>query len=142
MAFSHEKLIVYQKSLEFNRSAYGLIKKQNIKGDLKDQISRASHSIALNIAEGNGKFSKNDRANFLDRSQGSATECAATLDLLVTEDKITQAEANSEKAILEEIVRILVKMTQNLRTKRVNEDPSEYGHLEIDKSNESDEEEH
>lgn len=88
MAFSHEKLIVYQKSLVFNKVAQSLINKHGIKGDLKDQLTRAAHSITLNIAEGNGKFSKKDRANFLQRSQGSALECAATIDLMVTEEKI------------------------------------------------------
>ncbi|MDA1068158.1 MAG: four helix bundle protein [Verrucomicrobia bacterium] len=127
MAFSHEKLIVYQKSLQFNGSAYTLITEKKIKGNLIDQLSRASQSMALNIAEGNGKFSKSDRANFFQRSQGSATECAACLDLLVTENRISQEQADFEKEILEKIVRILVKMTENLRNDSVNEGTGFYG---------------
>ena len=96
MAFSHEKLIVYQKNLQFNRSAYKLIKKKKIKGDLRDQLSRDSHSIALNITEGNGKRSNKGRAYFLNRTPGSATECAVYLDLMVTEEKITKAETGKE----------------------------------------------
>ena len=127
MAFSHEKLIVYQKSLEFNRSAYQLIKNKKIKGDLRDQLSRASHSIVLNIAEGNGKRSKKDRAHFLNRAQGSGTECAGCLDLMVTEDKISKIEAEEEKEILEEIVRMLSRMSDNLTSHAVREEGVDYG---------------
>lgn len=127
MAFSHEKLIVYQKSLEFNKSAFTLLKRKNIRGDLKDQFSRASHSIALNIAERNDKSSNKDRANYLKLAQGSATECAGCLDLMVTEEMITQTEAMKEKVILEEIVRILVTMTKNLGGYDVREEPLGYG---------------
>jgi len=114
MAFNHEKLIVYQKSLDFNRAAHKLIVRKEIKGDLRDQLSRASHSIALNIAEGNGKRSKKDRAYFLNRAHSSGTECAGCLGLMVTEDKITKDEAEKEKEILEEIVRMLSRMSDNL----------------------------
>ena len=127
MAFSHEKLIVYQKSIKFNRSTYKLIKKRKIKGDLRDQVSRASHNIALNIAEGNGKFYNRDRANFLRRASGSATERAGCLDLMVTEDKISNEEAIREKVILEEIVRILTRMSKNLTSGAVKEEGEGYG---------------
>ena len=127
MAFDHEKLIVYQKSLDFNRAAFKLIERNEIKGDLRDQLSRASHSIALNITEGNGKRSKKDRAYFLNRAHGSGTECAGCLDLMVTEDKITTAEAEKEKRILEEIVRILSRMSDNLTSGAVREEGAEYG---------------
>lgn len=127
MAFDHEKLIVYQKSLDFNRAAYQLITHKKIKGDLRDQLSRASHSIALNIAEGNGKRSKKDRAYFLNRAHGSGTESAGCLDLMVTEDKILRSEAEKEKEILEEIVRMLSRMSDNLTSGAVREDTAEYG---------------
>ncbi len=51
MAFSHEKLIVYQKSPNFTKAAYALIGSKNIKGDLKGQLSRAAHGITLKKVE-------------------------------------------------------------------------------------------
>ncbi|MHC4917139.1 MAG: four helix bundle protein [Planctomycetota bacterium] len=40
-------------------------------------MRRASQSIPLNIAEGNGKRSKTDRNRYLDTSRGSALESAS-----------------------------------------------------------------
>lgn len=127
MQFSHEKLTVYQKSLQFNGAIHSLIKSFNITGDLKSQLNRAAHSIVLNIAEGNGKFSKKDRSNYLQRSQGSALECAACLDLLRVEEFITEERAKDEKMILVEVVNMLVRMIANLDTLEMHEDPAKYG---------------
>lgn len=37
-------------------------------GDVKDQLDRASTSIPLNIAEGNGKYTPKDRCRFFDQA--------------------------------------------------------------------------
>jgi four helix bundle protein len=47
-----------------------------------DQLERASSSIVLNIGEGAGRFSGPDQARFFVIARGSATECAAVLDVL------------------------------------------------------------
>jgi four helix bundle protein len=52
-------------------------------GEVKEQLDRASSSIALNIAEVNGKYTPKDRCRFFDMAHGSALECAAGLDILV-----------------------------------------------------------
>ena len=78
-----EKFSVYKKSLEVAKEVDGLCKKA--KGQefnyLKDQIRRAASSILLNLAEGSGKWTKKDKANFYRISRGSAFECIAALDL-------------------------------------------------------------
>lgn len=81
--FDHEKLDVYQEAIAFCAWAGDLIGKVTVKAAAKDQLDRASTSIPLNIAEGNGKFSDADRARFLEIARGSALECAACLDVLV-----------------------------------------------------------
>jgi len=43
--------------------------------DLREQLGRASASIALNDAEGAGHVAKLDRARFFAIARGSATEC-------------------------------------------------------------------
>ena len=62
----HEKLDVYQVSLEFAVWSYELCKtlKSNDR-HARDQLLRASQSIPLNIAEGNGKLPSPDRRRYL-----------------------------------------------------------------------------
>jgi four helix bundle protein len=64
--FDHEKLEVYQESLAFVAWLSELLEEKTRLGDVKDQLDRASNSIVLNIAEGNGKYSQKDRCRFLD----------------------------------------------------------------------------
>lgn len=48
---------------------------------LKDQILRASSSIALNLAEGSGRSTFKDQLRFFHISLGSVRECQAVLHL-------------------------------------------------------------
>jgi four helix bundle protein len=77
-------------------------------GDVKDQLDRASTSIALNIAEGNGKYSHKDRCRFFDIAHASALECAAGLDVLVAKSKLTPDLVRPGKESLQKIVRMLI----------------------------------
>ena len=81
--FDHEKLKVYQSAIGFINWSTDLLTQVNAKAAVKDQLDRASTSVPLNIAEGNGKFAIRDRCRFLDFARGSALECAACLDVLV-----------------------------------------------------------
>jgi four helix bundle protein len=81
--FDHEKLEVYQTSLVFIAWLEPILQKLPKSLAVTDQLDRASTSIPLNIAEGNGKFTGPDRCRFFDNARGSALECAAALDTLV-----------------------------------------------------------
>jgi len=89
--FDHEKLDVYQESIAFCGWVGELLGQISAKAAAKDQLDRASTSLPLNIAEGNGKFSTVDRARFLEIARGSALECAACLDVLAVR-KLVAAE--------------------------------------------------
>ena len=82
-------------------------------GDVKDQLDRASNSIVLNIAEGNGKYSQKDRCRFLDTANASALECAAGLDILVAKRKLTSAQIRPGKEALHKIVRMLMGLIRS-----------------------------
>ena len=126
MYFDHEKLIVYQKSIEFVAFVAKLLPRlQSPFGSTRDQLLRSSQSIALNIAEGNGKRSPADRRRFFEIARGSAMESAATLDVLVAVGAILSDEIAPGKALLFPLVKMLSKMTEYPPATR--EDMSEYG---------------
>jgi hypothetical protein len=63
--FDHEKLDVYQAAIEFVVLVNTIVDSfPRGKAYLSDQLQRASSSISLNIAEGAGEFSKNEKARF------------------------------------------------------------------------------
>ena len=82
-SLDHEKLEVYQQSLEFITWTLPLLDQVPAGASVRNQLDRASTSIPLNIAEGNGKFTSADRCRFFDNARGSALECAACLDVMV-----------------------------------------------------------
>ena len=82
MTFAFEKLLVYQKSVDFADSVCLATEHfQRGYGFLVDQLNRAALSIAANIAEGNGRFTKADRKNFSIIARGSVQECVPLLEL-------------------------------------------------------------
>lgn len=102
--FDHERLKVYQEALRFVAWAGSLIDELPAKLSAKDQLDRASTSIVLNLAEGNGKRSHPDRCRYFDIARGSSVECAACLDVLVARLKLSPELAAQGKAILMEVV--------------------------------------
>jgi len=49
-------------------------------GNIKNQLKRASSSSILNLAEGNGRFSRYDRNRFFNYSLGSISEMEGAID--------------------------------------------------------------
>ena len=90
--FDHEKLEVYRESLLFLAWLEPFLERLPKSISVREQLDRASTSLALNLAEGNGKFTKPDRCRFFDISRGSALECAAALDVLVVKVKVAPRE--------------------------------------------------
>ena len=111
--FDHERFDVYHVSIEFlviaDEIAQSLPRGRSY---LSDQLRRAALSISLNIAEGSGEFSKNDKIRFYRIARRSATECAAVLDackaLKLSEEEIL----TTGRSLLVRIVSMLIKMTK------------------------------
>jgi four helix bundle protein len=123
--FSHEKLIVYNRSLEFVEFVENLLSRFKDKLNVYDQIDRSSTSIPLNIAEGTGKFTSKDKNRYYDIARGSAVESAACLDVLLRRNRITIEENTKGKEILFEIVSMLIGLIKS-NSDRVYEDNEEY----------------
>lgn len=126
--FDHEKLEVYQESLRFVGWVSSLLEQAVRVGDVKDQLDRASTSISLNIAEGNGKYTPKDRCRFFDTAHGSALECAAALDVLVAKKKIAPDQIRDGKESLLKIVRMLFGLIKRNSTREYTPDASHASH--------------
>src|SRR5438046_2447250 len=116
--FDHERLDVYQESIAFCGWVGDFLPTTPAKAAAKDQIDRASTSLPLNIAEGNGKFSDADRSRFLEIARGSALECAACLDVLVARKLIATERILPAKEQLVRIVNMLMGMLKRFRGAR------------------------
>ena len=82
MPFAFEKLLVYQKSIDF-ADAVCAVTRRFPRGYffLADQLNRAALSIAANLAEGNGRFTVADRRNFFGIARGSVREYVPLLEI-------------------------------------------------------------
>jgi len=126
--FDHEKLDVYQESIGFCSWVGELLSEISAKAAAKDQLDRASTSLPLNIAEGNGKFSTVDRARFLEIARGSALECAACLDVLAVRKLVAAERIVPAKERLVRIINMLMGMLKRFseRAEFLREDEGLY----------------
>jgi four helix bundle protein len=114
--FDHEKLDVYQLELRFVTWVTGLLAKIKQRPpnaripEVSDQLDRASLSLLLNTAEGNGRRQRQTRARFFDDARGSVTECAACLDALVAKAACTKEQVEEGKEMLLRIASMLTKL--------------------------------
>ena len=117
MAFDHEKLDVYLVAVDFIARANSVVESlPRGRGYLADQLQRAASSIVLNVAEGAGKYSGDDKASFSARARGSTTECAALLDVCLRLKLIEPSVSVENKALLERIAQMLTKLIKSQRT--------------------------
>lgn len=107
----HEDLDAYKASIEFVALAMATMDRfPRGYAALADQLRRAAFSIPLNIAEGYGKRTIDDRSRFYDIARGSAHECGAIWDVARIATIIDDAAFVRGKALLVRIVSMLVKM--------------------------------
>ncbi|HEV3149066.1 MAG TPA: four helix bundle protein [Chthoniobacterales bacterium] len=126
--FDHEKLDVFQEAIGFCGWVGDFLAAISAKVAAKDQLDRASTSIPLNIAEGNGRFSVKDRARFLEMARGSALECAACLDVLLVRKLTGEEKVVAAKEKLARIVQMLIGLLRKFsdRADVLHEDEPEY----------------
>lgn len=111
MAFMFENLQVYQKAIDLADRVAALTEKFP-RGYyfLVDQLNRATLSIATNLAEGNGRFTKADRKNFFTIARGSVQECVPLLEVARRRGLLDDA-TNSR---LREELEVVAKMISGL----------------------------
>jgi four helix bundle protein len=111
-----EDILAWQKARQSTR----LIYQETIKGefskdfDLRGQIRRASISIMANIAEGFGRHSDKEFANFLNIAHGSAYEVQSHLYVALDLNYIARETFDNLYSSMDEICRMLFALRQKL----------------------------
>ena len=106
--FLFEKLDVYQKSLNLSIKVCKEIVKIPYKyARIRDQLIGAIISIPLNIAEGSGRTSSKEKANFYKIARGSGFECIPLLKILWKLDLVTEEIVSKWRILISEICRML-----------------------------------
>ena len=118
MSFAFEKLIVYQKSVDFADSICATTEEfQRGYGFLVDQLNRVALSISSNIAEGNVRFTIPDRKHFFGIARGSVQECVPQLEIALRRGLISEFQHTELKSQLEEISRMLSGLISGLENR-------------------------
>ncbi len=129
MGLGHEKLDVYRLSIGYVAWVYEKADSLNgVHRAARDQWLRASQSIPLNIAEGNGKTAAADRRRYFEIARGSALECAAIQDVLVVGKALDNVESQSRKGELDRMAAMLSRLGG--RGYQVGEEIATYGSSE------------
>ena len=124
MPFIFEKLQVYQKAINFADDVCTLTRSFP-RGYffLADQLNRAALSVAANIAEGNGRFTKPDRRNFFGIARGSVQECVPLLELASRQSLLAAEQHQVLKSQLEELSRMLSGLIGSLEKHKLSVPP-------------------
>jgi four helix bundle protein len=116
-----EDIQAWQKARQVTRMIYQATANGGFAKDygLRDQIQRASVSIMANIAEGFGRHSDKEFANFLNIAHGSAAEVQSHLYVALDLGYVDQTLFDKLYALLEEISRMTLALAQRLRASKI-----------------------
>ena len=111
--FKFEKLIVWQKAIEYANSIYDVTDKfpsREMYG-ITSQVRRAALSVSSNIAEGNSRASKVEYARFVEIAYGSLMETVSQIHLSHRRQLCTQEQLQQ----LNEEAVVIARMLSGLR---------------------------
>ncbi|MDQ3491316.1 MAG: four helix bundle protein [Acidobacteriota bacterium] len=117
MAFQKfEDIVAWQKARDVNKLIYSVTSENCFARDfaLRDQIRRSSISIMANIAEGFGRHSNKEFANFLNIARGSAFEVQSHLYVAFDLAYISEPGFRELHGSLDEICRMLYALRKRL----------------------------
>jgi len=112
-----EAIQFWQKARHLTKNIYKTTTVGDFSKDfaLRDQIRRASVSIMANIAEGFGRHSDKEFANFLNIAHASAYEVQSHLYVALDLEYINQETFKAFYDLLNEISRMIYAFAQHLR---------------------------
>lgn len=118
MAFKKfEEILAWQKARLVTKRVYEITAGGQFAKDfgLRDQIRRSSVSIMANIAEGQGRFSSKEFANFLNMAHGSVAETQSHLYIAADLDYLQEPDFSELYNLLDEVARMTMSLMKHLR---------------------------
>ena len=118
MKFAYEKLEVWNKAVDFAVEVIDTV--ENITTDRKhyrllEQIEASSTSVAMNIAEGKGRFSKKEFIQYLYISRGSLYETMTLLEIFRRKQWITDNRYSKLEIRGKEIASMIKGLINSIR---------------------------
>ena len=122
--FGFEDLEVWRKAIEFAKGVIELA--ESVETDRKhfrliEQLEACSTSVALNIAEGKGRYSKKEFVQFLHIALGSLYETITLLIIFNQNNWISDSQLDEAKASGEEIGKMLSGMITSIKNAKDHE---------------------
>ena len=116
-----EDILAWQKAREVTRRIYEITSNERFARDygLRNQLQRASVSIMANIAEGFGRHSDKEFANFLNMAHGSASETQSHLYVALDLGYIDQDVFAKLYTLIDEVSRMIMRLAQHLRASKL-----------------------
>jgi len=113
---SYKDLVVWQKGMELVSRIYLITKRFPAAEQfgLTSQIQRAAVSIPANIAEGYGRNTKNEYANFLRIARGSLTELETLLLIAKQQSYCSENDSSAVEVMLEELGAMLYRLRERI----------------------------
>ena len=118
MRFGFEELDVWRKAVNFADQVINLV--ENVNTDRKhfrliEQLEAASTSIAMNIAEGKGRYSKREFIQFLYIARGSLYKCITLLTIFKKRGWLSEIVFSKLEADAKEIASMLVGLINSIK---------------------------
>ena len=112
-----EDIQAWQKARQATRMIYQLTNNGRFAQDfgLRNQIQKAGVSIMANIAEGFGRRSDKEFANFLNIAHGSVSETQSHLYVALDLSYVDQTTFSNLYELLDEVSRMTLALAQHLR---------------------------
>jgi four helix bundle protein len=114
----YEKLLVWQRAIEWACNIINI--SEELKTDRKhyrliEQLESASTSVAMNIAEGKGRYSKKEFVQFLFIARGSLYETITLLEIFHRQEWIESTLFRKLKTDATEIAKMLNSLISSIK---------------------------
>ena len=112
-----EEIKAWQKARKATKKVYEITTDGKFAKDfgLRDQIRRAAVSIMANIAEGQGRNSDKEFANFLNIAHGSLAETQSHLYIALDLEYLNENDFRQIYDLLDEIGKMTMSLMKHLR---------------------------